>query len=104
MAGALAAAVNIPVVARSVGGTSSQDGAIVFRIPGIGQAYTAHVSEDATVFVQSREVLTTSQMFTQCVLGVPGWQPGSFPDVITAIVATMNTNIVVLCSVVRDRA
>lgn len=57
MAGAAAATVSIPVLARSVGGTASQDGAIVFRIPGIGHAYTAHVSEDATVFVQSREVL-----------------------------------------------
>ena len=57
---ASASAVNIPVLARSVGGTSSQDGAIVFRIPGIGHAYTAHVSEDATVFVQSREVFADS--------------------------------------------
>jgi hypothetical protein len=54
--GAAAAAASIPVLARSVGGTSSQHGAIVFRIPGIGNAYTAHVSEDATIFVQSREV------------------------------------------------
>jgi hypothetical protein len=54
------AQVNVPILSRSVGGTSSADAAIVFRIPGISNAYTAHASEDGTIFVQSREVPYTT--------------------------------------------
>lgn len=50
-----------PVLARSVGSlcrSATAAAAIVFRVPGHTCAYSAHVSEDATVFVQSREVRT----------------------------------------------
>lgn len=52
----MATRTSLPALARSVGGVIDVQGAVVFRVPGVDNTFSAHSSIDGSVFVQTLEV------------------------------------------------